>query len=166
MSNQYTDTYRGSIENRSQFGLEIIKAIMDAIGADRVSVQLSPWSTFQDMCMDNPVPQFTHFTSTLKYMHPDLVYLHIVEPKTARNEGIMHTDARLRNDSSSELNDFLYAIWSPKPLISVGGFIRECIDQSTGEGRYYCFWEEVHFKCQAPLVSFWKVLSLGVLCSC
>ncbi|KAF8983488.1 hypothetical protein BDQ17DRAFT_1402557 [Cyathus striatus] len=112
VSNQRTDTYGGSIENRSRFGLEVVKAVVDAIGADRVGIRLSPWSTFQDMRMDNPVPQFTHFTSTLKYTHPDLAYLHVVEPKTARNEGIT-----LGNNSSSESNDFLRAIWSPKPLI-------------------------------------------------
>ncbi|KAF8997297.1 hypothetical protein BDQ17DRAFT_1363446, partial [Cyathus striatus] len=116
VSNQRTDAYGGSIENRSRFGLEVVKAVVDAIGADRVGVRVSPWSTFQDMRMDNPVPQLptSHPHSNNA---PGLAYLHVVEPKTAGNEGITHADARLGNDSSSESNDFLRAIWSPKPVI-------------------------------------------------
>ncbi|KAF8997301.1 hypothetical protein BDQ17DRAFT_1429163 [Cyathus striatus] len=110
-----------SIENRSRFGLEAAKAVVDAIGADRVGVRVSPWNTFK---VHMRIPQFTHFTSTLKHTHSDLAYLHVVEP-TAGNEGITHADARLGNHTSSKSNDFLRALWSPKPLISAGGFIRE-----------------------------------------
>ncbi|KAF8980712.1 hypothetical protein BDQ17DRAFT_1438830 [Cyathus striatus] len=127
VSNKRSDNYGGSIENRSRFGLEVVKAVVDAVGADRVGVRVSPWSTFQDMRIDNPVPQFAHFASTLKDTHPDLAYLHVPEPRIDGIYGKKHSesDARFGNDTSSESNDFLRAIWRPKPFISAGGYIRE-----------------------------------------
>jgi len=46
-TNQRTDEYGGSIENRLRFPLEVIDAAVKAIGAERTGVRLSPWSTFQ-----------------------------------------------------------------------------------------------------------------------
>lgn len=45
--NKRTDWYGGSIENRSRFGLEMAKAVVDAVGADRTGIRLSPFSKFQ-----------------------------------------------------------------------------------------------------------------------
>jgi len=41
-SNQRTDEYGGTIENRARFMLEILDAVVDACGADRVGIHLSP----------------------------------------------------------------------------------------------------------------------------
>ncbi|KAF9002764.1 hypothetical protein BDQ17DRAFT_1356769 [Cyathus striatus] len=127
VSNQRSDEYGGSIENRSRFGLEVISAVVEAIGAERVGIRLSPWSKFQDMRMENPIPQFSHFVSSLKKAHPDLAYIHVVEPETEGTLGKMHgpENLHLGNDSDEESNDFLRAIWKPKPFISCGGYIRE-----------------------------------------
>jgi len=46
MTNLRTDEYGGSIENRSRFGLEVVDAVVDAVGAERVGIRLSPWSKF------------------------------------------------------------------------------------------------------------------------
>jgi NADPH2 dehydrogenase len=47
VSNQRHDEYGGSIERRSRFGLEVVRAVVDAVGtAQKVGVRLSPWSTF------------------------------------------------------------------------------------------------------------------------
>lgn len=45
--NKRTDRYGGSVENRSRFTLELIDALSDAIGEERVALRLSPWSTSQ-----------------------------------------------------------------------------------------------------------------------
>ena len=42
--NKRTDQYGGSIENRTRFHLEAVKAVADAIGTERVGIRLSPWS--------------------------------------------------------------------------------------------------------------------------
>ena len=43
VSNNRTDEYGGSIENRSRFALEIVEAISAKIGTERVGIRLSPW---------------------------------------------------------------------------------------------------------------------------
>ena len=41
-ANHRTDTYGGTIENRSRFVVEVAQAVADEIGADRVGIRLSP----------------------------------------------------------------------------------------------------------------------------
>src|ERR1017187_2855217 len=48
-SNQRTDRYGGSIENRARFVLEVADAVIKAIGKDKVGIRLSPFGVFNDM---------------------------------------------------------------------------------------------------------------------
>lgn len=48
-SNSRTDKYGGSIENRARFALEVVDAVVDAVGVKKVAIRFSPWSEFQDM---------------------------------------------------------------------------------------------------------------------
>lgn len=53
VSNTRTDSYGGSVENRARFTLEVVDAVVKAIGPERVGIRLSPWSTFQGLCYYN-----------------------------------------------------------------------------------------------------------------
>lgn len=53
-ANQRTDNYGGSVENRARFLLETVDALIDAIGAGRVGVRLSPWGTINGMTDQQP----------------------------------------------------------------------------------------------------------------
>jgi NADPH2 dehydrogenase len=46
MSNDRTDEYGGSAENRARFALEVADAVTAAVGEERVGLRLSPWLTF------------------------------------------------------------------------------------------------------------------------
>jgi NADPH2 dehydrogenase len=46
-TNSRTDAYGGSVQNRARFVLEVADAVVKAVGADRVGIRFSPWSTFQ-----------------------------------------------------------------------------------------------------------------------
>ncbi|KAL8921117.1 MAG: hypothetical protein Q9208_005870 [Pyrenodesmia sp. 3 TL-2023] len=109
--NQRTDRWGGNIENRSRFLVEITKAVVAVIGADRVGVRLSPFSTFQGMGMADPIPQFSHLIGQLK--EHKLAYLHLVE-------------SRVRGDSDvkgTEKIDFAIDIWdNTSPVLIAGGF--------------------------------------------
>ena len=77
-SNQRTDGYGGSIENRARFVLEAAKAAIAAIGADKVGIRLSPYGTFNDM------PDYPEMASDYAYLATKLnelglVYLHLVD---------------------------------------------------------------------------------------
>ena len=47
--NNRTDEYGGSIENRARFGLEVLEAIVKAVGASKVGIRLSPWESYNGM---------------------------------------------------------------------------------------------------------------------
>jgi NADPH2 dehydrogenase len=49
-TNTRTDSYGGSVENRARFVLEITEAVVNAVGANKVGIRFSPWSTFQGEC--------------------------------------------------------------------------------------------------------------------
>lgn len=47
VSNERTDKYGGSVENRVRFPLEVLKAVVETVGAERTAIRISPWSPFQ-----------------------------------------------------------------------------------------------------------------------
>jgi NADPH2 dehydrogenase len=111
VANNRTDRWGGSIENRSRFGLEVAKAVVDAVGADKTGIRLSPWSTFQGMKMVDPVPQFSHLIKGLKELN--LSYVHLVESRIAGNADV----------ESTEKNDPFIDIWAgTSPILLAGGF--------------------------------------------
>ncbi|EPQ51340.1 FMN-linked oxidoreductase [Gloeophyllum trabeum ATCC 11539] len=129
MTNHRTDQYGGSVENRVRFPLEVIKAVTDLIGAHKTGIRISPWSTYQDMRMDDARPTFMCFLSRLRDDHPGIAYIHIVEPGIAGNNSVQ----RVSGDDS---NDFVREIWQPKPIISAGGYSRETALEAADKHGY------------------------------
>jgi N-ethylmaleimide reductase len=76
-SNQRSDEYGGSVENRSRFLLHVIEAVVSVWGAKRVGVRLAPSGTFNDMTDSNPELLFTYLLKQLSLY--GLAYLHIVD---------------------------------------------------------------------------------------
>ncbi len=76
-TNQRTDNYGGSIENRCRLILEVAEAVIAACGAGRVGIRLSPSGTFNDMGDSNPEALFTYLLNQLSGLN--LAYLHIVD---------------------------------------------------------------------------------------
>ena len=79
-SNHRTDGYAGSIENRTRFLVEVMAAVIDEIGADKVGIRLSPVSPVNDSSESKPQPLFEHVVRELEKLHP--VYIHVVEGHT------------------------------------------------------------------------------------
>jgi N-ethylmaleimide reductase len=59
-TNQRTDAYGGSIENRCRLHLEITAAVWSAWGADRTGIRLSPFGIANDSGEADPMPLYTH----------------------------------------------------------------------------------------------------------
>ena len=77
-SNQRTDQYGGTIENRSRFVLEVAAAVSGAIGKDKVGIRLSPFGVFNDM------PIYPAMESDYTYLAGQLnarglLYIHLVD---------------------------------------------------------------------------------------
>ncbi|KAJ7155046.1 NADH:flavin oxidoreductase/NADH oxidase [Mycena filopes] len=133
MSNKRTDEYGGSVENRARFTLEVVDAVVAAIGAPRTSIRLSPWSPFQEMGMSDPLPTFSYVVSQVAARHTDLAYLHLVEP---RINGNVNREEVL---GAHETNEPLHALWAPRPLIRAGAFTRESALEAAESGDLIAF---------------------------
>jgi N-ethylmaleimide reductase len=77
-SNQRTDDYGGSIENRVRFVLEVAEAAIKAIGRDKVGIRLSPFGVFNDM------PVYEAMEADYAYLARELnarglLYIHLVD---------------------------------------------------------------------------------------
>lgn len=76
-TNQRTDQYGGSVENRARLLLEVTQAVVATIGADKVGVRLSPVNPFNDMKDSHPQAVFNYVANALNQFN--LAYLHAVE---------------------------------------------------------------------------------------
>lgn len=76
-SNQRTDKYGGSVENRSRFVLEVVEGVARVWGGDRVGIKLSPSNTFYGMYDSNPKETFSYLLNAL--ISFGLAYVHLME---------------------------------------------------------------------------------------
>ncbi|MDR0458807.1 MAG: alkene reductase [Burkholderiaceae bacterium] len=113
-TNQRTDGYGGSIENRARFALEVTRAVIDAWSADRVGIRLSPFGIANDSGEADPMPLYTHVIEQLAPL--GLAYLHLIEPR-ASGAGKAEVDYA---DKPSAAKLFR-PLW-PGALITAGNF--------------------------------------------
>ncbi|KAL4871423.1 hypothetical protein BDV12DRAFT_28639 [Aspergillus spectabilis] len=117
--NKRSDRWGGSVENRARFPLEVIKAVIDAVGAERTAIRFSPWSTFQGMGVDSDDElreQFGYLarkTAELK-----LSFVHLVEARIAGNT---ETDV----SEERKLNFFFKGYNRAGPIMVAGGYVGE-----------------------------------------
>jgi N-ethylmaleimide reductase len=75
-ANQRTDMYGGSLENRARFLFEVLAAVCDAIGSERVGLRLSPLNSFNSMIDSDPIALTTFLAERLNDYK--LAYLHLM----------------------------------------------------------------------------------------
>jgi N-ethylmaleimide reductase len=92
-ANQRTDDYGGSVENRVRLVDEVVRAVADAIGAQRVGIRISPFSTFNDLSDSNPEPLYLHLVDRLN--EAGIAYLHVVEGITGGPRDVGNFDLDL-----------------------------------------------------------------------
>ena len=74
--NRREDAWGGSLENRIRFPREVLRAMSEAAGADRVGLRICPGNPFNDLQDEDPEATFT---GLLQALHgADLAYLHIL----------------------------------------------------------------------------------------
>jgi len=85
-SNNRTDEYGGSHENKARFFFETLDAIGRAIGFDRVGIRLNPSAHgFFGITIDrDTIPTFEYIVERLND-YPDIAYAHLVEPMVPVN---------------------------------------------------------------------------------
>lgn len=79
-TNQRTDDYGGSIENRSRFLLEVVDTVAKEIGAGRTGIRLSPVTPANDIFESDPQPLFDYVARELGSR--GLAFIHVIEGAT------------------------------------------------------------------------------------
>ncbi|XP_026430370.1 putative 12-oxophytodienoate reductase 11 isoform X2 [Papaver somniferum] len=75
--NDRTDEYGGTIEKRCRFALEVVKAVVDEIGAKKVGIQISPFADFMESGDSNPEALGLFVAESLT--NYEILYLHVIE---------------------------------------------------------------------------------------
>lgn len=76
-TNKRTDEYGGSLENRLRFLKEVVTAVADAIGKERVGVRQAPLTTLMGAVDDNPEETYIAAAKVLEEI--GIAYIHIAE---------------------------------------------------------------------------------------
>jgi N-ethylmaleimide reductase len=79
-ANQRSDDYGGHIPNRARLLLEVVRAIADTIGGDRIGIRLSPVTPANDVYDSHPQPLFEYVVRQLAPL--GLAYIHVIEGAT------------------------------------------------------------------------------------
>jgi len=84
-SNQRTDEYGGSAENRARFTVEVVTAVAAEIGADRVGLRISPAHNIQDALETDPDDVLSTYGALIDQVAPlGLAYLSILHGEPRR----------------------------------------------------------------------------------
>ena len=137
-SNQRTDNYGGSIENRARLLLEVVDASISVFGSGRVGVRLSPYGTFNDMHDSDPIKLFTYVLQQLSKRN--ISYVHVIEPRATSAGG--NDAANATAPSTSEL----FKEHFKGVFISAGGYDAENSKEAVakGSGRCCCIRQDIH----------------------
>lgn len=76
-TNQRSDIYGGTVENRARLLFEVLDAVCGAIGAERVGLRLSPVTTFNDLFDADPQATFEYVTTHVNTL--GLAFLDILQ---------------------------------------------------------------------------------------
>lgn len=144
-SNQRTDRYGGSIENRIRFLVEVTEAVVAVWGADRVGVRLSPVTGFNDMRDSDPEALFVEAAAALEPFR--LAFLHVIEAvpghPVAGPEDSPPMAARMRQAFGG-------------PVMLNGGLTRALSEAAIAEGRADLVSVGVPVLANPDLVERWK----------
>jgi len=126
-TNQRSDIYGGSIENRSRLLLETVDAVSQVIGADRLGVRLSPYSVFNGMSDSDPDALFAYVIAQLNIRK--IAYLHMTE---ARASDVGMSD-NILNHMDNNARRFRQAF--DGPFISAGGYELDSAAETVARGE-------------------------------
>lgn len=121
-SNQRTDAYGGTLENRTRFTLEVVNALCSVRGAEQIGVKIAPGFTVNDTFDDSPAETYTYVAKALSPL--GLAYLHV------------GYDRGYARGTAPDFNPI--ALLRPVyqgTLLAVGGFDRQRGDEAIRNGR-------------------------------
>ncbi|KAH8925080.1 FMN-linked oxidoreductase [Atractiella rhizophila] len=137
VSNNRTDEYGGSIENRARIVKEVLAAVVSVVGVEKTAIRFSPYSSFGGMADSSK--ETAHLISFLKENYSELSYIHLVTPRVDGNVDKAVGPSAKTNATFIELR----RAWAPRALILAGGFnpavaVKE-VEEAEGENLLIAF---------------------------
>lgn len=119
--NNRIDEYGGSIENRSRFLLEIVDAVIEAVGNEKVGIRLTPYGGLGDL------PHYDEIEATYQYLAKEL---------KKRNIVYIHLMDQLSKGSHALPDGFIerFRSWYDGVIILAGGMDREKSEELINAG--------------------------------
>jgi len=78
-TNKRADNYGGSLDNRLRFTLDVLKAMIEKIGAGRIGIRICPGNPFNDLSDESPEQTFRALIEAINPMK--LAYIHVIRMK-------------------------------------------------------------------------------------
>ncbi len=142
-SNQRKDAYGGSIEGRARFVLEVVDAVIKAIGRDKVGIRLSPSGVFNDMAPCEAMEaDYTYLAKQLNTR--GLLYIHLVDHSAMGAPPVPET-----------LRTMLRSVFKGA-LIFVGGYDAARAESDLAAGKCDLIAVGRQFLANPDLVARWK----------
>lgn len=129
-TNQRTDEYGGSIENRARFLLEVVDTVTKEIGAGRTGIRLSPVTPANDIFESDPQPLFEYVVRELGSR--GLAFIHVIEGATGGPRDFKQGDKPFDYDAlkAAYTNAGGKGLW-----IANNGYDRETAISATESGK-------------------------------
>lgn len=121
-SNQRNDEYGGTINKRLRFMREVVAAVCDEIGADKVGVRISPTNASWGISDSQYLETFTQATRQLNRL--GLAYLHVLEHRPGSEQAM----------ESMDYTTPLLRQYFDGPLLVNGGYCKESAQQALDSG--------------------------------
>ncbi|QCI64997.1 alkene reductase [Phreatobacter stygius] len=120
-TNQRTDQYGGSVENRARLALEVVDAVLKVYPKERLGIRLSPVSPANDAVTSDPAEVFGYLVQELGKR--GIAFIHVVEGATGGpRDNVAFDYAALRQSF-------------PGAYIANNGYTRELAIEAVSEGR-------------------------------
>jgi 2,4-dienoyl-CoA reductase-like NADH-dependent reductase (Old Yellow Enzyme family) len=136
--NDRVDAYGGSLENRLRFPLEVVDAIIAAIGREKTAIRIAPFHVLQQTLDSDRIGTFKRYSEKLEAR--GLAYVHMVEPRYDQysTEGAFSENIKVV-DGKRDCEEF--SLWTFRmilkntPLVGAGGYDAMSARDAISEGR-------------------------------
>lgn len=125
-TNQRTDGWGGSLENRLRFMVEVLKAMTSVYDPLAVGVRLSPYGTFNEIADENPQAMFEAMLDVAE--KSGVGYVHVIRPVVSGN---------IQRDASSADTEVIQTARArfSRTLIAAAGFTPDSAEAELVSGR-------------------------------
>ncbi|KIY48065.1 flavo protein NADH-dependent oxidoreductase [Fistulina hepatica ATCC 64428] len=137
-SNARTDEWGGSVENRCRFPLEVLRALIEVWGADRVAIKINPGGGYNDMGMplQETLDTYSHFVREANKL--GLAYINLVRYNIAY-------DPTGRGTEHDVIASYGPLVTAPTLLVGNAGYTPEEAAEAVESGKmdavsFGCLW--------------------------